>query len=130
MKRLNQALVVASFVLLPLVSHAADSVPLTRAQVRADLISAEQNGTYPTSKEHYPDPAWDPAAVYVANKAAQKIAQEAANKAAADAAAASSYGNSTSGSSVSGAASGSTSGSRVDNSALVRSQMDNLYHGH
>ena len=68
MNRLNKALIVASFVVLPLVGHAADNAPLTRAQVRADLIAAEQNGTFPLSKVHYPDPAYDPSAVYVANK--------------------------------------------------------------
>jgi uncharacterized protein DUF4148 len=126
MKRLNQALIVASFVVLPLVSHVADSAPLTRAQVRADLISAEQNGTYPPSKVHYPDPARDPAVVYVANKAAQKIAQAAARNteanAANNAAEATSYGNSTSGSSA--------FGSHPDNGTLAQPQVKNLYRGH
>jgi hypothetical protein len=122
MKRLNQALIVASFVVLPLVGHAADSAPLTRAQVRADLIAAEQNGTYPTSKVHYPEPGWDPSAVYVANKAAQKLAQTAGNKGTGDAAAATSYGGSTSGSSASGA--------HAENGVHARPQFDNLYRGH
>jgi hypothetical protein len=141
MKRLNKALIVASFVVLPLVGHAADNAPLTRAQVRAELIAAEQNGTYPTSKVHYPEPGWDPSAVYVANKAAQKLAREAANNQAADAsnsaansanpgadasanadAAASSYGGSSIGS--------SDAGTRYDSADLGRAHPVNLYRHH
>jgi Domain of unknown function (DUF4148) len=143
MNRLNKALIVASFVVLPLVGHAADNAPLTRAQVRADLIAAEQNGTFPLSKVHYPDPAYDPSAVYVANKAAQKLAQEAANNgtttanngandgandrasagASANAnAAASSYGGSNAGSSETGA--------RFDSADLGRAHPVNLYRHH
>jgi hypothetical protein len=142
MKRLNKALIVASFVVLPLVGHAADNAPLTRAQVRADLIAAEQNGTYPLSKVHYPEPGWDPSAVYVANKAAQKLAREAAaNSGTADAhdgpndganasagsnanasAAASSYGGSRTGSSEAGA--------RFDSADLGRAHPVNLYRHH
>jgi Domain of unknown function (DUF4148) len=134
MKRLNKALIVASFVVLPLVGHAADNAPLTRAQVRADLIAAEQNGTFPLSKVHYPEPAWNPSAVYVANKAAQKMAQEAANSAAANNeaananvsvnanAAASSYGGSSVGSSEAGA--------RFDSADLGRAHPVNLYRHH
>ena len=141
MNRLNKALIVASFVVLPLVGHAADNAPLTRAQVRADLIAAEQNGTYPTSKVHYPEPGWDPSAVYVANKAAQKLAREAANNQAANVdasansstksgvdstananAAASSYGGSTVGSSQAGA--------RFDSADLGRAHPANLYSHH
>ena len=141
MNRLNKALIVASFVVLPLVGHAADNAPLTRAQVRADLIAAEQNGTYPTSKVHYPEPGWDPSAVYVANKAAQKLAREAANNQAANVdasanssadtganstananAAASSYGGSTIGSSQAGA--------RFDSADLGRAHPVNLYRHH
>lgn len=149
MNRLNKALIVASFVVLPLVGHAADNAPLTRAQVRAELIAAEQNGTYPTSKVHYPEPGWDPSAVYVANKAAQKLAREAANNQAANVdasanssansganssantgadstananVAASSYGGSTVGSSQAGA--------RFDSADLGRAHPVNLYRHH
>ncbi|MDQ7977106.1 DUF4148 domain-containing protein [Paraburkholderia sp. SARCC-3016] len=129
MKRLNKALIAASFVVLPLVGHAADNAPLTRAQVRADLISAEQNGTYPLSKVHYPDPGWNPSAVYVANKAAQKMAQQAANREASGAdtsanasVAASSYGGSGFGSSAQGA--------RFDSADLGRAYPVNLYRHH
>ncbi|MFC0402018.1 DUF4148 domain-containing protein [Paraburkholderia rhizosphaerae] len=126
MKRLSQALAIASFVVLPLVSHAAYSAPLTRAQVRADLISAEQHGSFPLSKVHYPEPEWNPSAVYVANKAAQKNAQDAANNARADAATVNAYGAQTSGSS----ASGSPPVSHAGNGVRVRPQVDNLYRGH
>ncbi|APR39101.1 DUF4148 domain-containing protein [Paraburkholderia sp. SOS3] len=133
MKRLNKALIVASFVVLPLVGHAADNAPLTRAQVRADLIAAEQNGTFPLSKVHYPEPGWNPSAVYVANKAAQKMAQEAANrqangadnsadKSANASVAASSYGGSNFGSSAQGA--------RFDSADLGRAHPVDLYRHH
>jgi hypothetical protein len=133
MKLWNKALLAASFVVLPLVSHASDNSPVTRAQVRADLVAAEQNGTFPFSKEHYPDPAWDPSAVYVANKAAQKMAREAANNGAngtnaangtngADARAVSSYGGSSAGSSA--------WGTRLDSAELGRAHPDNLYRHH
>ena len=77
MNRLHRVLIVASAALLPLLGHAAGATPLTRAQVRAELIEAEQNGTYPTSKVHYPDAQRDPASQYVASKAAQRLADEA-----------------------------------------------------
>jgi uncharacterized protein DUF4148 len=145
MNRLNKALIVASFVVLPLVGHAADNAPLTRAQVRADLIAAEQNGTFPLSKVHYPEPGWDPSAVYVANRAAQKMARDAANNETANAdvkaeasaeasanananasananTAASSYGGSSAGSSEAGA--------RFDSADLGRAHSVNLYRHH
>jgi hypothetical protein len=126
MNRLHKALFVASFVVLPLVSHAADNSPVTRAQVRADLIAAEQNGSFPLSKVHYPDPAWDPSAVYVANKAAAagKTAREAANKGTgdADADAGSSYGGTSAGSSAWGA--------RFDGADLSRAPAQDLYRHH
>jgi hypothetical protein len=58
MKRVHQALalVIAAAALgLPLASHAQSSV--TRAQVRADLIAAEQSGQLPQSDTSYPEPA-------------------------------------------------------------------------
>jgi hypothetical protein len=44
MKRLNQALVIASLVVLPLASHAADTKPVTRAEVRAEQFAAARTG--------------------------------------------------------------------------------------
>jgi hypothetical protein len=119
MKRLNRALIVASLVVAPLTAafaapvaaHATDVAPLTRAQVRAELIAAEQNGTYPTSKVHYPDAQPDAATVYVANRAAAKAGVDSA------------YGGSAAGSAVSGARAGAaSSGERV--------RFDNLYRHH
>ncbi|CAG4902235.1 DUF4148 domain-containing protein [Paraburkholderia saeva] len=55
MKRIHQALVLAAALALPLASHAESTA--TRVQIRADLISAEQAGTYPMSDAHYPDAA-------------------------------------------------------------------------
>jgi Domain of unknown function (DUF4148) len=109
MKRVHQALVVAAVLSLPLVSHAAsDSAPLTRAQVRAELIAAEQAGQYPYSNVHYPDPAPNAATTYVANKEAK----------------AASYGPSTSGASASGTR---TMPPRMDGG--VRPNVDNIYRG-
>ncbi|APR39788.1 DUF4148 domain-containing protein [Paraburkholderia sp. SOS3] len=98
MKRLNHALIAASLVAAtfaaPFTAHASDVAPLTRAQVRAELIAAEQNGTYPTSKVHYPAAQPDAATVYVANRAAAAAGADSA------------YGGSAAGSSVSGTRSG------------------------
>ncbi|HVE08987.1 MAG TPA: DUF4148 domain-containing protein, partial [Paraburkholderia sp.] len=66
MKRLNQALVIASLVVLPLASHAADTKPVSRAQVRAELFAAARTGQYPQSHTHYPDAAPDAAVSYAA----------------------------------------------------------------
>jgi hypothetical protein len=44
MKRLNQALVIASLVVLPLASHAADTKPVTRTEVaQAPVNSANSS---------------------------------------------------------------------------------------
>jgi hypothetical protein len=117
MNRLHRVLIVASAALLPLVGHAAGATPLTRAQVRAELIAAEQNGTYPSSKVHYPDAQPDPASKYVANRAAQQLADEAA----ADAA----YGAASRGTSESGKPSVNASGA-----GGVRPQSVDIYRGH
>lgn len=55
MKSLALSLLAASALALPVASFAQDAKqPVTRAQVRADLIRAEQQGTVPLSKTHYP----------------------------------------------------------------------------
>ncbi|MFC0399884.1 DUF4148 domain-containing protein [Paraburkholderia rhizosphaerae] len=74
MKRLSQVLVVASFIAMPLVSHAADTAPASRAQVRAELFAAVRNGQYPQSSTHYPDAAPDAATTYAASHAADRAA--------------------------------------------------------
>ncbi|MFC0401059.1 DUF4148 domain-containing protein [Paraburkholderia rhizosphaerae] len=110
MKRLNQALVVAALLVPPFAAHATDVAPLTRAQVRNELIAAEQNGTYPTSRVHYPDAQPNAATVYVANRAASKAAADTA------------YGGSASGS--------FSSGSRPAAGWNERRQTGNLYSHH
>jgi hypothetical protein len=53
MKSLVLSLLAASALTLPLASFAQTANdPVTRAQVRADLINAEQQGTVPPSKTH------------------------------------------------------------------------------
>ncbi|QIE26003.1 hypothetical protein SBC1_47240 (plasmid) [Caballeronia sp. SBC1] len=55
MKSLVLKLLAASALTLPLASFAQTAnEAVTRAQVRADLINAEQQGTVPPSKTHYP----------------------------------------------------------------------------
>jgi Ni/Co efflux regulator RcnB len=55
MKSLVLSLLAASALALPIASFAQDAnQPVTRAQVRADLVRAEQQGTVPLSKTHYP----------------------------------------------------------------------------
>jgi hypothetical protein len=123
MKRLNRALIVASLALTPFVGHAVHAAELTRAQVRAQLIEAELNGTYHTSKTHYPDAQPDFAAAYVAKKTAERRA------------AATAYGPATAGSTDSGAGAGagiSASASAADEraGAVLRPQFGDLYRGH
>jgi Domain of unknown function (DUF4148) len=55
MKSLVLSLLAASALTPPLASFAQTANdPITRAQVRADLIQAEQQGTVPPSKTKYP----------------------------------------------------------------------------
>jgi hypothetical protein len=55
MKSLVLSLLAATALTLPLASFAqTPNEPVTRAQVRADLINAEQQGMVPPSKTHYP----------------------------------------------------------------------------
>ncbi|GAB2890783.1 hypothetical protein GCM10027093_27310 [Paraburkholderia jirisanensis] len=115
MKRAAQGLFIASLVFSSLAVQAAESTGLTREQVRADLIKAEMNGTFPFSKVHYPDPEWNPSTVYVATKAAREMDKEAAAKRKADVDAAS-YGAAASGTSA--------SGSRTDGGTSTAPQSD------
>ena len=92
--------------IVPLVGRVAHAAELTRAQVRAELIQSEQDGTYHTSKTHYPDVLPDFAAAYVAKKTAERRA------------AATAYGPATAVSSDSGAG------------AVPRLQSGDLYRGH
>jgi hypothetical protein len=109
MNRFYQALIVASLLSAPFVSYAQDSASPTRAEVRAQLINAEQAGQFPQSKTHYPDASPNTATTYVANKAAENQ----------------SYGSSASGSSASGH---SSIHERI--AASVQPSTDNIYQHH
>jgi hypothetical protein len=91
MKRTYYALLIASAFSLPALSY-ADTVgaPVTRAQVRAELVAAEQAGQFPQSYAHYPDAAPDAALMHVADRAATEAAADT------------SYGSESTGHSVSG----------------------------
>ena len=69
MQRIQHALVIATLLGLPLVSHADNVAPLSRAEVRSELIAAEQAGQIPLSNVHYPDARSSAAMVHVANRA-------------------------------------------------------------
>ncbi len=55
MKSLLKAAVLALAVTTPLVSFAQTAQPLTRAEVRADLVRAEQAGYNPNDWLHFPE---------------------------------------------------------------------------
>jgi hypothetical protein len=77
MKRIYVAAIVAASLSLPLLSQArATMAHPTRAQVRAELIAAEQAGKYPQSYAHYPDAAPDLALEHVADRAAARAAAD------------------------------------------------------
>jgi hypothetical protein len=69
MRRIHSCFVIAALIGLPLAAHAAGAAPLSRDEVRAQLIEAELSGKIPQSKTHYPDPFPNPALVYAARKA-------------------------------------------------------------
>jgi len=54
MKSLLSAVIVASAVLVPAVSFAQSNAPVTRAQVQAELVAAQQNGTLDQNDVSYP----------------------------------------------------------------------------
>jgi hypothetical protein len=55
MKRILSTILVASALVAPVVSFAQTSNdPVTRSEVRAQVVAAEQNGTLHQSKVHYP----------------------------------------------------------------------------
>ncbi|WP_027796300.1 DUF4148 domain-containing protein [Paraburkholderia acidipaludis] len=55
MKSLFKAVVLAVAVTAPLVSFAQTAQPLSRGEVRADLVRAEQAGYNPNDWLHYPE---------------------------------------------------------------------------
>lgn len=69
---------IAAIIDLPVVVRAADPPPLTRAEVRAQLIEAELSGQLPLSNTRYPEPAHNPAVAYVARKASSEMSCGAA----------------------------------------------------
>ncbi|WP_116121427.1 DUF4148 domain-containing protein [Paraburkholderia sp. BL6669N2] len=77
MKRIYLAAIVASALTFPLLSHAQTTTTNTsRADVRAELVAAEQAGQYPQSYSHYPDAAPDAALEYVADRSAARTGAE------------------------------------------------------
>jgi Domain of unknown function (DUF4148) len=55
MKSLIEAAVVAALIAAPLAAFAQSEQPLTRAQVRADLVQVEKAGYNPMDWIHYPE---------------------------------------------------------------------------
>jgi hypothetical protein len=92
--KLAQAFIVAAVVALPTISFAQSSQPLTRAQVRAELVQLENAGYNPTS-----DSTTYPRNIQAAEAKLNAPTQDAEPA----------YGASTSGSSAAGAAVSSAS---------------------
>ncbi|MGF6613094.1 hypothetical protein OKW45_008082 [Paraburkholderia sp. WSM4175] len=88
MKSLIQAVVVAAVLAAPVVSFAQSNAPVTRAQVRAELVQLEKAGYHPSDGDRTTYPA---------------DIQAAEARVAAQNGAASGYGGGVSGSSASGA---------------------------
>lgn len=55
MKSLLEALVIAALISAPLAAVAQSEQPLTRAQVRAELVQVEKAGYNPSDWMHYPE---------------------------------------------------------------------------
>jgi hypothetical protein len=71
MKHTYYALLIASALSLPALSYAdTATAPITRAQVRAELIAAEQAGQYPRAYANYPDPVSNYALKHAADRTA------------------------------------------------------------
>jgi hypothetical protein len=95
MKSLVEAAVIAALISAPLAAFAQSSQPLTRAEVRADLVQVEKAGYNPNDWIHYPDNIQ----AAEARVAAQKGAAQAE---------ATSYGSGSNGSSQAGQRAGSS----------------------
>lgn len=54
MKSLISAVVVASALVVPALSFAQSNAPVTRGQVQAELVAAQQNGSLDTNDVAYP----------------------------------------------------------------------------
>lgn len=55
MKSLLEAVVIAALISAPLAAFAQSEQPLTRAQVRAELVQVEKAGYNPSDWMHYPE---------------------------------------------------------------------------
>jgi len=55
MKSFIEAAVIAALIAAPLAAFAQSNQPLTRAQVRADLVRVEKAGYNPSDWMHYPE---------------------------------------------------------------------------
>lgn len=111
MNRVYQALVLAAALGLPLASHAQSQSTATRAQVRAELVAAQQSGQYASSDTSYPEPAnYSAAAPHVFHHSRDVIAA--------------SYGPSTNGSADSG-----FRATRAHSLANVPADFDDIYRG-
>lgn len=55
MKSLFEAVAIAALITVPLAAFAQAEQPLTRAQVRADLVQVEKAGYNPNDWIHYPE---------------------------------------------------------------------------
>lgn len=78
MKRIYQVAFVASALSFSAFAFAgASDQTASRAQVRAELIAAEQAGQYPQSDSHYPEAAQDLALKHVADRAAANSKDQA-----------------------------------------------------
>ena len=57
MKSLIEAAVIAALITAPLAAFAQSSQPVTRAQVRSELVQLEKAGYNPATGDNYNDPA-------------------------------------------------------------------------
>jgi hypothetical protein len=73
MVRTRNILITAALIALPIASQASSVSPVSRAEVRAELVSAELAGQVPFSKVHYPAAQPSAATVYVASKAINNV---------------------------------------------------------
>lgn len=71
MKSLFEAAVIAALITAPLAAFAQSSQPLTRAEVRAELVQVEKAGYNPNDWYHYPQNIQAAEARVAAEKAAQ-----------------------------------------------------------
>jgi hypothetical protein len=74
MVRTRNILITAALIALPIASQGSSVSPVSRAEVRAELVSAELAGQVPYSKVHYPAAQPNAATVYVASKAINNVA--------------------------------------------------------